>query len=343
MLELILVLITIIWLFFASGFDIKTREIPDWLSYSLLIIAIVFHCILYLSESIYPNLKYLQVILALFILGSIIYHYENEKVEIKSYIFLIISSIIYFLINSIVGSSDFLLYTVSGMLIFFVIGEIMFLTKQWGGGDAKLLTGLGAVFATYPSYLMLYFQPNLNFPFLFILFINILIAGALYGIVWTFVLAIKNKKEFLINLKQILHLKKMRIAETGIFTVTISLLLVVFVLITDLRMKLIVMVLVIIPMFFMYIFIITKAIEKISFIKTIPISQLTEGDWITQDIIYKNKKIYSKKSLFVTQKQIDLFKKLKIKTVVIKEGIPFVPSFLIGVLLSLILGNIIYF
>ncbi|MBU0999709.1 hypothetical protein KKG24_05445, partial [Patescibacteria group bacterium] len=66
-------------------------------------------------------------------------------------------------------------------------------------------------------------------------------------------------------------------------------------------------------------------------------------DQIQQNLFYKGKKIYSKKSLGVTKKQIALIKKAKIKSVIIKEGIPFVPSFLIGVLISLIFGSLIFF
>ena len=41
LIEITLLIIALIWLSFATYFDIKTQEIPDWLSYSLIIIAIV--------------------------------------------------------------------------------------------------------------------------------------------------------------------------------------------------------------------------------------------------------------------------------------------------------------
>ena len=129
----------------------------------------------------------------------------------------------------------------------------------------------------------------------------------------------------------------------AMFTLTILLILFVFTMVQDLKLKLILMLLMVIPLFLTYVIILTKAIEKISFIKKIPISKLTEGDWINHDILHKGKKIYSKKSPCVTNAQIELLKKLKIKTVTVKEGIPFVPSFLIGTIISLIFGSLFYF
>ena len=78
-------------------------------------------------------------------------------------------------------------------------------------------------------------------------------------------------------------------------------------------------------------------------IKNIPINNLTEGDWIVNDIYSKNKIVYSKKSLGVTLDQISIIKKLKIKTITIKEGIPFTPAFLIAFIITLIYGNILFF
>ena len=154
LIELILVIIALIWLIFATYFDIKTQEIPDWLTYSLIIIAIV----LKLLHSLATN------------------------------------------------EWNFFYYGLLGGLIFFAIGSLMYYTKQWGGGDTKLLAGLGIAFTSYPRFLLNYLNPNLNFPFLFTLFINILIAGALYGIIWTFVLAIKNKKPLAIVRMQYLQI-----------------------------------------------------------------------------------------------------------------------------------------
>ena len=70
----------------------------------------------------------------------------------------------------------------------------MFYAGQWGGGDSKMLMGLGAMI-------------GINFEgsqFLFGFLINALIIGAFYGIFWSFYLALRDKKAFTKELKRIL-------------------------------------------------------------------------------------------------------------------------------------------
>ena len=78
-------------------------------------------------------------------------------------------------------------------------------------------------------------------------------------------------------------------------------------------------------------------------IKKIPIEKLTEGDWIVKDVMVDNKRICGPKDLGIEKKQIAQLIKLKqkgkIQNIVIKEGIPFVPSFLIAYIATLLLGN----
>ena len=96
------------------------------------------------------------------------------------------------------------------------------------------------------------------------------------------------------------------------------------------------------PLVIVYCIFCLKVVEKISFVKIISPDKLTEGDWVMEDIFYGGKKIYSCKSPGVTKKQILLIKRVGEK-VKIKEGIPFVPSIFISVVVSLIFGNLIMF
>ncbi len=76
-------------------------------------------------------------------------------------------------------------------------------------------------------------------------------------------------------------------------------------------------------------------------IKYIPTSKLTEGDWLEQDI-YKNKKlIYKRNPLGIDKKDIEKILKANIKKVLIKEGIPFVPSILIAIIYTILYQEII--
>jgi len=95
-----------------------------------------------------------------------------------------------------------------------------------------------------------------------------------------------------------------------------------------------------------YLWISIRAVEKISMLKYVEPMKLTEGDWIVKDIVYNGKKIVGPKDLGIEKNQIKiligLYKKGKIRKVLIKEGIPFVPSFFLAFIVTLIFGNLIW-
>src|SRR3989344_4587070 len=156
MIDLILFILGLSALILATAFDIKTREIPNWLSYTFIGLAFAANLIYSVLENDY------QIILRSFL----------------------------------------------GFAFFFIIGNVMYYTQQWGGGDAKLVMGLGAAFYTYPKFLLDYFSPNLSLPFTFTLFINILIIGSVYSIVWALYLMYKHFDQFTKGIK--IKLRKTR-------------------------------------------------------------------------------------------------------------------------------------
>jgi hypothetical protein len=89
-----------------------------------------------------------------------------------------------------------------------------------------------------------------------------------------------------------------------------------------------------------YLFLYIKSVEKVCMQKYVKPSELTEGDWIVENIVIKKKVIASPKDLGVSKKQIEqlikLYKEGKVKKVLIKEGIPFVPSFLLGLVAAVV-------
>ncbi|MBS3140860.1 prepilin peptidase [Candidatus Woesearchaeota archaeon] len=275
MLDLIFLIIVLIYLITASLYDIKTREVPDFLSYSLLAIALFFS----LSKSIY---------------------------------FLTFS---------------FILQSLFGMLIFLLLSFILYYSKQWGGGDAKLLIALGASFPVYPEILLQYFSPNLSMPFQAILLINLAVFGSLYSILYAILVVIKNHSLKNFNKKYLilLYLSLLLFVISFFLEITFSLLLILVALLA------------LYP--FLYHFI--KIFEKNFMNKTIPLSKVTEGDWLTENV-YKNKKLILSKNLpGLTLQDIKRLKSLKIKQVKIKYGMPFIPSFLIAFIISLIIGSLI--
>ena len=82
-----------------------------------------------------------------------------------------------------------------------------------------------------------------------------------------------------------------------------------------------------------------KVVEKNCMYKKINVNKLTEGDWITESIYHKGKLIYNKNSPGVTKQEISIIKRIK-QNVIVKEGIPFIPAFLIAFLVTIIIGNL---
>ncbi len=267
-------------LIIASITDIKTREVPDWLNYGLII----------------------------FGLGS---------------------RLIY---SVALADFSFLLYGLAGFFVFFIIANLMFYSAQWGGGDSKLLMGLGAVIGL-----------NFNFmemPFLVIFWINIIIIGSVYGLLWSIALAFKNKNRFSADFMA--RIKKS--AKTRRFLLIISLAILLSAFFADMPMiRFFLVILVFSSILIYYISIFVKSVEKTCLLKYIEPEKLTEGDWIAKNIIIEKKRICGPKDLGIEKKQIkqliNLKRKGMIKKVLIKEGIPFVPSFLMAFIITLWFGN----
>lgn len=280
--DILLLIIALIALIFASIVDIKIKEVPNWISYNLIIVALAIRLI--------------------------------SSITTKNY--------------------NYITDALIAVIIVFIIAEILYHIQIWGGGDSKLLIGLSAVFATSPTFL------NNKYPFLLLLLPLIFLSGAIYGLIWAIVLTIKNKKEFLNQYKKLTKLTKIRTIK--IFSIILGIILIIL-LITQkqTRLKPILALLVLILITYTYLWKFAKAVENCCMYTKIKVSKLVEGDWIAKDIKYKNKIIYKKTNPGVKKEDITTLKKYKIKEVIIKQGIPFVPSFLIGTILAIILTFII--
>ncbi|MBI3035404.1 prepilin peptidase [Candidatus Woesearchaeota archaeon] len=271
-------------LFIGSITDLKTREVPDWLNYGLVISG-----------------------LGLNLLFSAIYSDSS------------------FIINSIIGLS-----------IFFGIAYIMFYAGQWGGGDSKMLMGLGAMIGIDVG--------SLKSQFLFGFFINALFIGAVYGMLWSILLAIKNRKMFSAKFGKILSEKKI-IKSKKIMLVVLALLLIPLFLTKSAYDKILILSFAFLMLATFYLWIFIKAIEKSCMHKLVEPSKLTEGDWIVKDIHVGGKYITGPRDLGISKSQIKkligFYKKRKVKKILIKEGIPFVPSFFIAFAVTLVFGSLL--
>ena len=267
----LLAAIVIIYLIIASITDIKTREVPDWLSYSLIAIGLGLRAI----QSIYS------------------------------------------------WDIHYFLWGFLGFLVLFIIGCAMYYTKQWGGGDAKLLMGVGSIFGSNP------FNFELDTQFLPSFLIYVLVIGGIYSLIASLFLIVKNYKKFFKQFKggDVLISELMLVLALVIFVLS-------FIFVDYFALGLILALALVTPI----ILISVKIIEKIAMVKLVNPHKLTEGDWVIKDVIYKGKVILSSKKASIDKKDIQKLIKCKIQKVLLKIGLPFVPVFLIAALLTLLFG-----
>jgi Flp pilus assembly protein protease CpaA len=272
-------------LVYGSITDLKTREVPDWINYGLIVSGVGLNAIFSAALSDWSHI----------------------------------------------------IHSFAGLGIFFAIGWFMFYFGQWGGGDSKMLMGLGAMIGIDVNFR----EPQFLAGFL----INAMFVGALYGLFWSIFLAAKNHAKFGRNFSRILKEKKIVLAKK-ILLCLVVLLFVLFFMTEDKYKKISLIGLDIVLIMSFYLWVSIKAVEKISMLKYVEPMKLTEGDWIVNDVYYRKERIVGPKDLGIEKRQIkiliDLYKKGKIKKVLIKEGIPFVPSFLLSFLTTLAFGNLLW-
>lgn len=201
-----------------------------------------------------------------------------------------------------------------GLAVTFGLANLFYHTSQWGGGDSKLLMAMGAVIGiNYPlsgaSFNLLWF------------FMVLLFVGAIYGMLWMGFLAIKQR--FIFAPSFIISLYKFKKTHFIVGAFSLTLLAASIIIPYFLAAALIILL-----MFYLLVFV--NTVEKNCFVKQVKISHLTEGDWLAKSVSIKGKIILRKKTLGKSDlaKLGEFKKKNLLHAVFIKEGIPFIPSFL---------------
>ncbi|MFA4953178.1 MAG: prepilin peptidase [Candidatus Pacearchaeota archaeon] len=202
-----------------------------------------------------------------------------------------------------------------GLGIFFVIGNLFYYSRLFAGGDAKLMIALGPVLGFSSNFLT-----NLKIYFIFL--IVYLFAGMFYGIFWSLSLMLRNFKSFKKEFTKLFY-KNSRLVLLVSF---IGMVLVFFGFI-DLIFSYFGFLILIIP----YVYLFAKAIDEACMIKNVKVSELVEGDWLYKDVKIGRKLIKANWD-GLSKEDIKLLRKKK-KSVLIRQGIPFVPVFLIAFLI----------
>ncbi len=273
--------IPLIWLGVASVIDSKTREVPDWLSYSLVLLGLTI-------RATYALLT-------------------------KEF--------------------SFLLAGLIALPLAFLLGSFMYYTRQWGGGDSKLLIGLGVFFATTPTIL----QTKLGGPFLLIFLFNLVMVGALYGTGYMLFLAYKHKTHVFRELYT--KNRKLLITLWTLFALGAVL---AFFFITDPFLSTTTILTLFGLCLISLLLLLTKIVERTCMHKTIPVHHLREGDWLVNPVIVRGKTLVPAKTIGLEKKDIALLRTARVKNVLIKEGMPFVPAFFIAYICTILFGLLFF-
>lgn len=230
-------------------------------------------------------------------------------------------------------------YSLLGMGVFFAIAMLMFYAGQWGGGDSKMLIGLGASIGLPFSFALPYVDLN---SFFVSFWLNLLLTAVIYATLWSVFLAVKHRKKVLSELKTALA-RGMKTRMTVLF---FAILVLVSSFAFDERMiKLLLATSSVLVTLLLYLPQFMKAVERASMLRRVSPDKLTEGEWIAEDVIVGKERITGPSDLGVSREQIkklsSLHSKGKIKKVLIKVGIPFVPSFLLAFVATILYGNIL--
>ncbi len=226
----------------------------------------------------------------------------------------------YFLFHSIaVGNLSYFVISLLVGTIFLLFGYLMYYLGQWGAGDAEVLAAIGY---------LLPFGTNL-FDYACFLF-SVFLVGIFYILIYSFLVSVRNRKvklEFVNRVKKVKYL---------LLATNLTLFLLVFTtlysLLHDLLYSLKLSLSSIILADFFYLFVIYgKLVEKICFIKKIPVSKLKVGDVLLESKLWEG----------INETELSKIKKRK-KYVWIKEGIRFAGVFPITLLLYYFQGCLFF-
>jgi len=224
-------------------------------------------------------------------------------------LFLLLASFSFIIFKAIFEKNPALIFQAGfALVLVFIFMNIFYYGRVFAGGDAKLLFAMTVFFigVTFVSTLV-----NIG---LFLLFL--MLAGSVYGLIYStvlYVLDFKNVNKKIRGGFSILWVRY--VIVFGVILLTLSyvnwwfLFFGIFALVLP----------------SLYVF--AKGLENVSMMKTISGKALREGDWLVDDIKVGRKTIKADWDGLSLEDIHLLRNKKKVK---IKEGLPFVPAFLIA-------------
>lgn len=336
--DIVLVVLALVCLVIASYTDLKKREVANWISFSLLIVAVIIRGLFVVITSTDALMIILSfALMSVFLLGFYLY-LKNDKPWMEFIIAIVYIGIWYLFDQKLFFMNDYLISCFLTFGIFIVLTNLMYYGKMSGGADVKILLALSVVFATSPVFLNFnynLFSPILGFLmpkiFLFDFLVNSLFVGLGFGILFSVFMIFKNKKEFSKKFKE--SFKKYWILGSVLIILGIVLLILSviqkFFIVFGIAFILIPILLVLVT-----------SVQESSMKRYKSWKELAEGDWLVSSVRI-GKKIIRPSADGLSRKDILLIKKSG-KKVLVLDGMPFIPVFLIALIISLIWGNLLY-
>ncbi|MFA5857064.1 MAG: prepilin peptidase [Candidatus Pacearchaeota archaeon] len=270
-----------------------------------------------------PELLFLIVLALIWIIGAILQDLKRREVDNIWNFSLIAFALSYRFFVSIFQENPWFFFNgIIGFFVFLILGNVFYYSRLFAGGDAKLLISLGTI-------LPLSYDWIINAKIFLIFIIGFLVCGSIYALSWSLVLVILNFKRFFKEfVKQSKNYKRFYLISIFFASIWIILTLIFL----DKIFLFIGLIIVLFPILFVF----AKSVEESCMI--IPTSPLkvTEGDWLYEDILVGDKRIKASWE-GISNKELKLIQTKYKKKILIKQGIPFTPSFLFGFLIILFL------
>jgi len=216
----------------------------------------------------------------------------------------------------------YFLWGIIGFAGGFILANIFYYGRMFAGGDAKLLMALGTILPLSLSW-------KANLEILIIFLVLMLLVGALYGVVYSIILTLVHVRAFGKEFPKVFEKNRKSILIICILGMTAFILSLIFKIYLFSWLSIL---LIASPFLLVY----AKTIENSCMTRLVKASSLTIGDWLARPLRIKSVIIMPNWE-GLSEKELKLIRK-KLKSndkVLVKQGIPFVPVFLIAFLFFL--------
>lgn len=219
-------------------------------------------------------------------------------------------------------------YFLDGLIvggIFFGFGALLFYTGGWGGGDAKLIAGIGASLGGLLAPTVIG-APFAMFPAFIGFFMAFALVSVPYSLLYALMLSLRSPKVFSLSWHRI----KENWLVLSLAIIASASMIILFKPWNGLLLFTLLM-----PPMFYFLLIYIRSVEEVAMQKEIPLSELREGDMVAEDLVIDGKRLASKRDMDGLSKEaLEAIKESPDapKSLRIKWGIRFAPAFPLAIL-----------